>query len=123
MTNKEKAITDAIFYAHEKPETLAGLISPLIADVATSVSIVGDTVIELDTENGSSVKYVGEVLSQFGDKMADATISLKETVTGVSIGSGTVTVAKTVTDGTTFVLVATSGAIRSELTVTVSVAS
>ena len=123
MTNKEKAITDAIFYAHEKPETLAGLISPLVADVATSVSIVGDTVIELDTENGSSVKYVGEVLSQFGDKMADATISLKETVTGVSIGSGTVTVAKTVTDGTTFVLVATSGAIRSELTVTVSVAS
>ena len=123
MTNKEKAITDAIFYAHEKPETLAGLISPLIADVATSVSIVGDTGIELDTENGSSVKYVGEVLSQFGDKMADATISLKETVTGVSIGSGTVTVAKTVTDGTTFVLVATSGAIRSELTVTVSVAS
>ena len=123
MTNKEKAITDAIFYAHEKPETLAGLISPLIADVATSVSIVGDTVIELDTENGSSVKYVGEALSQFGDKMADATISLKETVTGVSIGSGTVTVAKTVTDGTTFVLVATSGAIRSELTVTVSVAS
>ena len=123
MTNKEKAITDAIFYAHEKPETLAGLISPLIADVATSVSIVGDTVIELDTENSSSVKYVGEVLSQFGDKMADATISLKETVTGVSIGSGTVTVAKTVTDGTTFVLVATSGAIRSELTVTVSVAS
>ena len=123
MTNKEKAITDAIFYAHEKPETLAGLISTLIADVATSVSIVGDTVIELDTEKGSSVKYVGEVWSQFGDKMADATISLKETVTGVSIGSGTVTVAKTVTDGTTFVLVATSGALRSELTVTVSVAS
>lgn len=123
MTNKEKAITDAIFYAHEKPETLAGLISPLVADVATSVSIVGDTVIELDTEKGSSVKYVGEVLSQFGDKMADATISLKETVTGVSIGSGTVTVAKTVTDGTTFVLVATSGALSSELTVTVSVAS
>lgn len=123
MTNKSKAIKEAVFYAHEDPEKLAELIAPLITDKASGVSIDGPTTITLDTTEGSEVEYTGSVLSQFGDKMSGTvTYSLESSVEGVSISSNTVTVAKTVSDGTQYTVVATANSKTAKITTTVEVA-
>lgn len=124
MSKKLEALTKAVFYSQEKPETLAGLLSDLIEDTATGIVIDGSDVIELDTVNDSTVEYKSTVVSQFGDEMTGTvTLSLDEAVTGVSLSGSTVTVAKTVTDGTTFTLKAVSGNITVKKTVMVSVVS
>lgn len=124
MTNKERAVMRAAFYAHEKPDLLAELIAPLITDTATSVTLEGPTSVELDTENGSEVTYTGAVLSQFGDTMSGSiTYSLKSSVEGVSIAENRVTIAKTVSDATEYTVVATSGGLSSEVTTTVTVSA
>lgn len=123
MSKKLDAITKAVFYAHEKPSELAKIIAGSVTDTVTSVVVSGATEITLDTENGSTTKYTGKAFSQFGDAMSNSvTLALKAEVTGVTISSGTVTIAKTVTNGTTFVVKGTSGSVTGELTVTVKVA-
>lgn len=123
MTNKQKALESAVFYAHEDPKPLATILASLIEDVATYVTVVGPTSIVLDTTEGSTAEYIGAVLNQYRDKMADdVTLSLKEEVTGISISGSTVTIANTVVDNTTFTVVAKSGDLTSEITTTVFVA-
>ncbi len=119
---KLEALTDAVFYAQQDPKKLATILADVVSDVVTSVAVFGAVEIVLDTENGSTAEYTGKAISQFGDEMSDAvTLSLKEEVTGVSISDGTVTVAKTVENGTTFVVKGTCGSVTGELTVTVKV--
>lgn len=122
MSKKLDTIKKAVFYAHENPTDLAKILSDSISDVATSVVVSGATSITLDTTDGSTSVYTGKAFSQFGDEMdSSVTLALKAAVTGVSISDGTVTVAKTVTDGTTFVVKGTCGSAVGELTVTVEV--
>ena len=124
MSKKLDIIKKAVFYAHENPTELATILAGNISDVATKVVVSGATSIDLDTTSGSTANYVGKVLSQFGDEMdRSVTLTLKSAVTGVSISSGTVTVVKTVTDGTKFVVKGTCGSVVGELEVTVNVAS
>lgn len=120
MSKKLEAIKKAVFYAQQNPSELAKILADNISDVAKSVVVSGATSIELDTTNGSTSAYTAKAFSQFGDEMDSAvTLALKEAVTGVSISDGTVTVAKTVADGTTFVVKGTCGNAVGELTVTV----
>ena len=122
MSKKFDTLEKAVLYAHEKPSVLANILSGMITDTVTSVVVSGATSIDLDTTNGSTATYTGKALSQFGDAMTNTvTLALKEEVTGVSISNGTVTVAKTVTDGTKFVVKGTSGSVVGELEVTVNV--
>ena len=119
---KLEALTDAVFYAQQDPKKLATILADIISDVVTSVAVFGAVEIVLDTESGSTAEYTGKALSQFGDEMDETvTLALKEAVTGVSISDGTVTVDKTVADGTTFVIEGTCGSVTGELTVTVKV--
>lgn len=123
MSKKLDAITKAVFYAHEKPSELAKIIAGSVADTVTSVVVSGATEINLDKTNGSTATYTGKAFSQFGDAMTSSvTLALKAAVEGVTISGGTVTIAKTVTNGTTFVVKGTSGSVTGELTVTVKVA-
>lgn len=122
MSKKLDAIKKAVFYAHENPTELAKIISGAVTDVVSKVTVSGATEIILDTTSGSTSEYTGKAFSQYGDTMTNSvTLALKESVTGVSISDGTVTVAKTVTDGTTFVVKGTSGTVTGELEVTVKV--
>lgn len=124
MTNKEKAIQNAVFYAHGKPELLAALIAPLVRDEATTVSVGGPVSVDLDTENGSTVSYEAAIYSQFGDTVeGKVTYALKKAVTGISISGSDVTIAKTVANGTQYTVVATSGSLSAEVTTTVNVVS
>lgn len=122
MSKKFDAIKDAVFYAHEKPDALANLLAGAISDVATSIVISGADTVEIpsgDTPNTET--YTAKVFSQFGDEMTgtSATLALKESVTGVSISSGVVSVAKTASAGT-FIVKATSGTAVAEMTVTMT---
>lgn len=119
MSNKLKALEKAVFYAHEKPEELAKILEGNVSDVASTVVLSGADSIEIpsgDTPN--TADYTAKVFSQFGDEMVGqtVTIALKESVTGVSISSGTVSVAKTAT-AESFVLKATCGTVVAEKTV------
>jgi hypothetical protein len=119
MSNKLEALKKAVFYAHEKPEELAEILNGAVSDVATTVVLSGADSIEIpsgDTPNTED--YTAKVFSQFGDEMVGqtVTIALKESVTGVSISSGTVSVAKTAT-AESFVLKATCGTVVAEMTV------
>lgn len=119
MSKKLDYIKKAVFYSQQKPELLAELLSGIVTDVATSISIEGSTSIKKPATGNSTETYTAEVLSQYGDVMTGTpTIALKEAVTGVSLSSGVVTVASTVT-ATEFVLKATSGSLTSEYTVTI----
>lgn len=119
MSNKLKALKEAVFYAHEKPEELATIINGLVSDVATSVVLSGADSIEIPTgDTANTEDYTAKVFSQYGDEMAgqSVTIALKASVTGVSVSSGTVSVAKTAT-AESFILTATCGTIVVEKTV------
>lgn len=118
MSKKLDAMKKAVFYAHEKPEKLAEILSGLVSDVVTSLSISGADSVEIPADTSVTEDYSATAFSQYGDEMDGQTItlSLKESVTGVSISSGTVTVAKTASEGS-FVVVATCGTVTAEKTV------
>lgn len=120
MSKKYDAIKRAVFYASQKPQLLADILENEVTDVVTSTKISGADSINVpsgDTANTST--YTAKALSQFGDVMdgETVTIALKASVTGVSISSGVVSVAKTAT-ATSFTLTATCGTVVSEKVVT-----
>ena len=119
MSNKYDAIKKAVFYAHEKPEALADILEGIVSDVVTSVALSGADSIEIPSgDTANTETYTAKALSQFGDEMAGQTITiaLKAAVTGVSISSGVVSVAKTAT-AESFTLTATCGTVVAEKTV------
>lgn len=116
MSKKLEALKDAVFYAQQKPEVLAGLLEGLISDVATSVSISGAKSITIPEDGNVTEDYTAKVLSQFGDEMSDATLSLDGEVTGVSLSTNTVTVTSEAEDGS-FKLKATGSDKEATLTV------
>ena len=125
MSNKYDAIKKAVFYAHENPEALADILEGIVSDVVTSVALNGADSIEIpsgDTDNTKT--YTAKALSQFGDEMEGqtVTIALKSAVTGVSISSGVVSVAKTATEES-FTLTATCGTVVAEKTVALTTES
>ena len=118
MSNKYDAIKKAVFYAHEKPDLLADILVGNVADVASSVSISGVDSITIPLSSSVTSEYTASLLNQYGDPMTGTVnFSLKASVTGVSLSSGTVTVASTCT-ASSFTLVATSGTKSTEKTVT-----
>lgn len=112
MSKKFDYIKKAVFYAEQKPEMLAELISGTVTDVATSVSVSGESNILIPTGDTSVTKtYTAEVLSQFGDVMEGQSITYSVTsATGVSINSstGVLTIGKTASEGD-ITVTATSG--------------
>lgn len=119
MSKKLEQIKKAVFYSQQKPELLAELLEGLITDVATSISVEGAISIKKPDTGNVTETYTAKVFSQFGDEMSGTpTLALKESVEGVSISGGTVTVASTVT-ATSFILKATSGSLTSEYTVNI----
>lgn len=103
MSKKLDAIKKAVFYAEQNPEGLAEIIAGAVSDVATSIEIAGPTKITIPSgDTANTADYTATVFSQYGDVMAGttATLSLKESATGVSISDGTVSVAKTASAGT-----------------------
>lgn len=119
MSNKYDAIKKAVFYAHEKPEALADILEGNVSDVVTKVVLSGADSIEIPSgDTANTATYTAKAFSQFGDEMAGQTITiaLKAAVTGVSISSGVVSVAKTAT-AESFTLTATCGTVVVEKTV------
>lgn len=119
MSNKYDAIKKAVFYAHEKPEALADILEGNVSDVVTKVTLSGADSIEIPSgDTANTETYTAKAFSQFGDEMAGQTITiaLKASVTGVSISSGVVSVAKTAT-AESFTLTATCGTVVAEKTV------
>ena len=119
MSNKYDAIKKAVFYAHEKPEALADILEGNVSDVVTSVALSGADSIEIPSgDTANTETYTAKAFSQFGDELAGQTITiaLKAAVTGVSISSGVVSVAKTAT-AESFTLTATCGTVVAEKTV------
>lgn len=119
MSKKLEALKDAVFYAQQKPEVLATLLAGVITDTATSVRLSGASSITVPTgDTAVEETYTAEVLSQFGDTMSGTpTLTLTETVTGVTVSGMKVSVAKTAT-ATSFTLKATSGSLSAQMTVT-----
>lgn len=119
MSNKYDAIKKAVFYAHEKPEALADILEGNVSDVVTKVTLSGADSIEIPSgDTANTETYTAKAFSQFGDEMAGQTITiaLKAAVTGVTISSGVVSVAKTAT-AESFTLTATCGTVVAEKTV------
>ena len=118
MSKKLDTLTKAVFYAEQKPEKLAEILAGNISDVATSVGISGPAKIIIPSGNiENTATYTASVLSQFGDAMEGAPVlTLKENVTGVSIADGVVSVAKTASAGTIYV-VATADSLSAEYSV------
>lgn len=124
MSKKFDAIKKAVFYAHEKPEKLAEILEGAVSDVVTSLSISGADSIEIPTgDTANTANYTSKAFSQYGDEMTGQTITLalKASVTGVSISSGTVSVAKTAT-AESFTIKATCGTVTAEKTVALTAA-
>lgn len=107
---KKRALTNAVFYAHEKPELLADLLADAIQDVASYVGIDGDSSIEVPSTGSVTASYTASVFSQFGDAIKNVSVSLDGEVTGVSISKGVVTVESTAT-ADTFTLKAVDGSL------------
>lgn len=126
LSNK-KQLTDAIFYAKEKPELLFNILFPLVRDnaVNTVIRISGPATIQMDEEDSvASTAPVVEVFDQYGIAIASPSVSfaLKTAVTGCAVNSstGVLTITNaTVTAGAKPVIVATAGSITAELEVTV----
>lgn len=120
MSKKLEAIKEMVFYTQQKPEKLATVIAGLVEDIATSIEVTGADSIKIGEDDVTST-YKAFVFSQYGDSMSGQTItfSLKESVTGVSVNesTGVVTVEST-TEGDSFTVVATSGTLTVEKTVT-----
>lgn len=117
MSKKIDAIEKAVFYAQQDPKALATIIAGTITDVVTTIKISGASSIAIPDSDSVTEDYTGVAFSQYGDNMSNAvTLALKTAVTGVSISSGTVTVASTVT-ADSFTLKATCGTVTSEMKV------
>ena len=119
MSKKYDAIKRAVFYSNQKPQLLAEILEGLVSDAVTSVALSGADSIKVPSgDTANTATYTAKALSQFGDEMAGQTITiaLKASVTGVSISSGVVSVAKTAT-ATSFTLTATCGTVVAEKTV------
>lgn len=120
MSKKMEYMKKAVFYAKEKPETLAELLAGLVTDVFTDVVFTSAPVeVEIPKSDNTTVTYVAEARSQYGDKMSNAvTYTLVAEHTGATITTaGVLTVAST-TEAGNIEIKATSG----EKSVTVKVA-
>lgn len=125
MSKKYDAIKRAVFYASQKPQMLADILEGVVSDTVTSTVISGADSIDVPTgDTANTSTYTAKALSQFGDEMAGQTVTLalKASVTGVSISSGVVSVAKTAT-ATSFTLTATCGTVVSEKVVALNKSS
>ena len=119
MSKKYDAIKRAVFYANQKPQLLADILEGAVSDAVTSVTLSGADSIKVPSgDTANTATYTAKAFSQFGDEMAgqSITIALKASVTGVTISSGVVSVAKTAT-ATSFTLTATCGTVVAEKTV------
>lgn len=98
MSKKFEAIKQAVFYAHETPEKLAGILEGLVEDVFTGVVFKnGPSEVKIPESANATATYVAKAVSQFGDEMTNSvTYTLK---------AGTITI------------VATSGAKTAEMEV------
>lgn len=118
MSKKIEAIKEMVFFAQQDPEKLATVIAGVVTDVVTAVKISGAESINVPTgDTANTSTYTAKALSQFGDEMSNTvTLALNEAVTGVSISSGVVSVAKTAT-AESFVVKATCGTVTELMTV------
>ena len=112
MSKKAEYIKKAVFYAHEKPETLADILTGLVTDEFTDVVFTSAPVeVEIPKTGNTTVTYVAEAQSQYGDKMTnEVSYALVASHTGATITTeGVLTVANTTATGEISVK-ATSGA-------------
>jgi hypothetical protein len=112
MSKKMEYMKKAVFYAKEKPETLAELLAGLVTDVLTDVVFTSAPVeVEIPKSDNTTVTYVAEAQSQYGDKMSnEVTYALVATHEGATITTaGVLTVAST-TEAGNIEIKATSGA-------------
>lgn len=123
MSKKFEAIKKAVFYSEQNPDMLANILEGIISDVATTVEVIGVDSIEIPSgDTANTADYTGKIFSQFGDEMEGAvTLSLKDSVTGVSISNGTVSVGKTAT-AKSFTIVGTYSSKTAEKVVTLTTA-
>lgn len=121
MSKKFEYIKRAAFFSEQKPEMLASLLEGVIEDVETSVSVSGDSTVEIPTgDTANTATYSASVLSQFGDEISGKTITFSiPTTTGVTIGesTGVLSVSKTATAGVV-TITATAGSLTGTFSVT-----
>lgn len=121
MSKKFEAIKKAVFYSEQNPSALAKVIAGTVTDVATTVQVTGESDILIPTGDTAVTKtYTAKVLSQYGDEMADPSITYSVTsATGVSINSstGVLSISKTASAGN-ITVTATSGGKTGTATVT-----
>lgn len=104
MTFEE--IKSAVFYSNEKPDVLANIIKGVmdsIPAVASEISLTpsASTVTIPTGDTAETVTISSVVKDQFGTTMGNktATLALAESVTGVTLSEGTLSVAKTASAG------------------------
>lgn len=112
MSKKMEYIKNAVFYAKEKPETLAELLAGLVTDVFTDVVFTSAPVeVEIPKSDSTTVNYVAEAQSQYGDKMSNAvTYALVAEHTGAIITTAGVLTVESTTEAGNIEIKATSGA-------------
>lgn len=112
MSKKMEYIKNAVFYAKEKPETLAELLAGLVTDVFTDVVFTSAPVeVEIPKSDTTTVTYVAEAQSQYGDKMSNAvTYALVAEHTGATITSTGVLTVESTAEAGNIEIKATSGA-------------
>lgn len=123
MSKKAKYIKNAVFYAHERPEMLADLLTGLVTDTLTSVAFTeAPAEVIIPASDSETATYKAQALSQFGDGMSNAiTYSLVGTHEGATIdgSSGVLTVQSTTSPGN-IQIKATSGSVSAVVDVTLS---
>lgn len=112
MSKKMEYMKKAVFYAKEKPETLAELLAGLVTDVFTDVVFTSAPVeVEIPKSDSTTVNYVAEAQSQYGDKMSNAvTYALVADHTGATITTAGVLTVESTTEAGNIEIKATSGA-------------
>lgn len=112
MSKKMEYMKKAVFYAKEKPETLAELLAGLVTDVFTDVVFTSAPVeVEIPKSDTTTVTYVAEAHSQYGDKMSNAvTYALVAEHIGATITSAGVLTVESTTEAGNIEIKATSGA-------------
>lgn len=112
MSKKMEYMKKAVFYAKEKPETLAELLAGLVTDVFTDVVFTSAPVeVEIPKSDSTTVNYVAEAQSQYGDKMSNAvTYALVAEHTGATITTAGVLTVESTTEAGNIEIKATSGA-------------
>lgn len=112
MSKKMEYMKKAVFYAKEKPETLAELLAGLVTDVFTDVVFTSAPVeVEIPKSDNTTVTYVAEAQSQYGDKMSnEVTYALVATHEGATITTAGVLTVESTTEAGNIEIKATSGA-------------